>query len=73
MVTASPGDRTLFQQVQPASVLKDEELQWNLQPTLGETLARQPGVSSTYFGPGASRPIIRGLGDDRVRVLQNGT
>ena len=73
VVTASPGDRTLFQQVQPASVLKDEELQWNLQPTLGETLARQPGVSSTYFGPGASRPIIRGLGDDRVRVLQNGT
>lgn len=72
VITASPDERTLFQQVQPATVLKDEELQLSLQPTLGETLARQPGVSSTYFGPGASRPIIRGLGDDRVRVLQNG-
>ena len=73
VVTASPADRTLFQQVQPVTVLGGEDLQLNLQPTLGETLSREPGVSSTYFGPGASRPIIRGLGDDRVRVLQNGT
>jgi iron complex outermembrane receptor protein len=73
VVTASPDERTLFQQVQPATVLKGDELQLSLQPTLGETLSQQPGVSSTYFGPGASRPIIRGLGDDRVRVLQNGT
>jgi iron complex outermembrane receptor protein len=73
VVTASPDERTLFQQVQPATVLKGDQLRLSLQPTLGETLSRQPGVSSTYFGPGASRPIIRGLGDDRVRVLQNGT
>jgi len=73
VVTASPDDRTLFEQVQPATVLKGQQLLLNLQPTLGETLGQQPGVSSTYFGPGASRPIIRGLGDDRVRVLQNGT
>ncbi len=73
IVTGSPLDRTLFELAQPASVLSAQELAENLQPTLGETLNRQPGVSSTYFGPGASRPIIRGLGDDRVRILQNGT
>lgn len=73
VVTANRSDQTLFQQVQPASVLKDEELQLKLQPTLGETLNNEPGVSSTSFGPGASRPIIRGLGEDRVRILQNGT
>jgi iron complex outermembrane receptor protein len=28
-------------------------------------------VSSTYFGPNASRPIIRGLDGDRIRVLNN--
>ena len=39
---------------------------------LGETLDRQPGISSTAFGAGASRPIIRGLGEDRIRVLSNG-
>ena len=39
---------------------------------LGETLEDQPGVASTFFGRGASRPIIRGLGEDRIRVLSNG-
>ena len=72
-VTATPTGQTLFQMVQPATILSNEELQLKLQPTLGETLNGQPGVSSTSFGPGASRPIIRGLGDDRVRMLQNGT
>jgi len=73
VVTANRFHQTLFEQVQPTTVLKGDELQLKLQPTLGETLNNEPGVSSTYFGPGASRPIIRGLGDDRVRVLQNGT
>lgn len=40
--------------------------------TLGETLDGVPGVSSTYFGPNASRPIIRGLDGDRIRILGNG-
>lgn len=73
VVTANPLVRTLFEQVQPASILTGDDLLLDMQPTLGETLKTQPGVSSTYFGPGASRPIIRGLGDDRVRILQNGT
>lgn len=73
LVSGNRLGQTLFEQVQPASVLKGDALQFKLQPTLGETLNNEPGVSSTYFGPGASRPIIRGLGDDRVRILQNGT
>jgi len=73
VVTATRFNQTLFELVQPATVLKDGDLAFELQPTLGDTLAREPGVSSTSFGPGASRPIIRGLGDDRVRILQNGT
>jgi iron complex outermembrane receptor protein len=73
VVTANRSDQTLFQQVQPATLLIGKDLQFKLQPTLGETLDREPGVSSTSFGPGASRPVVRGLGDDRVRVLQNGT
>jgi len=73
VVTANPLDRTLFELAQPATILKGRELNEKIQPTLGETLNGQPGVSATYFGPGASRPIIRGLGEDRVRILQNGT
>lgn len=40
--------------------------------TLGATLDGSPGVSSTYFGPNASRPVIRGLDGDRIRILGNG-
>lgn len=55
----------------PVSVLKDEELLIKRGTTLGETLNGVPGVSSTFFGPNAARPIIRGLDGDRIRVLSN--
>ncbi|MCW2367244.1 iron complex outermembrane receptor protein [Sphingobium sp. B7D2B] len=54
------------------SVLTGEELARDIRPSLGETLARQPGVSSTSFGPGASRPILRGFSGDRIRLLTDG-
>ncbi|HVR71447.1 MAG TPA: TonB-dependent receptor [Vicinamibacteria bacterium] len=72
VVTATPGAATLSEIAQPVSVLSGRELSLRMQPTLGETLAQEPGVSSTYFGPGASRPVIRGLGGDRIRIMQNG-
>lgn len=50
-------------------VLEGGELQRQVQTTLGETLAWEPGLNASYFGPGASRPVIRGLGDYRVRML----
>lgn len=71
-VTGNPLGRAPDEIAQPASVLGGQRLDLARQPTLGETLAGEPGVSSTYFGPGASRPIIRGLGGDRVRVLSSG-
>ena len=55
----------------PVSTLGRAELLERGQSTLGETLNGLPGVSSTYFGPNASRPIIRGLDGDRIRVLNN--
>jgi iron complex outermembrane receptor protein len=39
---------------------------------LGGVLDAVPGVASTGFSAGASRPIIRGLGEDRIRILTNG-
>ncbi len=73
VVTASPLARTQADLLSSTSVLAGAALLENQQPTLGETLAALPGVSSTYFGPGASRPILRGLGANRVRVLANST
>jgi iron complex outermembrane receptor protein len=54
------------------SVLSGDELQRQTRSTIGETLARQPGVSASFFGPNASRPILRGLDNERVRVLTDG-
>jgi iron complex outermembrane receptor protein len=54
------------------SVLQGAELQRQTRSTIGETLARQPGVSASFFGPNASRPILRGLDGERVRVLTDG-
>jgi iron complex outermembrane receptor protein len=72
VVTASPLARAQDEIAAPTSVLAGEALSRQLHPTLGETLAGLPGVDSTYFGPGASRPVIRGLGGDRIRVLTGG-
>ncbi len=72
IVTASPLGRSLDEAITGVSVLTGAELDDRLAGTIGETLKSEPGVSSTFFGAGASRPIIRGQGGDRVRVLTNG-
>ena len=54
------------------SIVTGEELARSLRPTIGETLARQPGVSATSFGPNSSRPVLRGFQGERIRVLTDG-
>ncbi len=72
VVSASPRALRGFEAAQPLSVVSGSDLTTGAASSLGETLADEPGVSSSYFGPGSSRPIIRGLGGDRVRVLEGG-
>lgn len=54
------------------AVLKGPELIAAIRPSIGDTLVHTPGVSASSFGPSASRPILRGLEGERVRVLTNG-
>jgi len=54
------------------AVLNQEQLTSAIRPSIGDTLAHTPGVSATSFGPSASRPVLRGLQGERVRVLSNG-
>jgi iron complex outermembrane recepter protein len=56
----------------PAQALFGDELTFKKTNTIGQTLDRQLGVSATYFGPNASRPVIRGLDGDRIKMLHNG-
>lgn len=71
-VTANPLRSSLFDLADPVNLLEGRELLMKRQPTLGDTLAREVGVSQTYFGPNASRPLIRGLGGFDIRLLNNG-
>lgn len=71
-VTGNPLGVASDDMVVPVSVLGGRELSLRRQGTLGETLNGVPGVTATQFGPNASRPIIRGLDGERVRIMQNG-
>ncbi len=55
----------------PSSVLSGDGLVLRRGGSLGETLDGLPGVSASYFGPNANRPVIRGQDGDRIRVLSN--
>ena len=57
----------------PVSVLAGNVLVQRRGGTLGETLDGLPGVSASGFGPNSSRPVIRGLDGDRVRLLDGGS
>jgi iron complex outermembrane receptor protein len=58
---------------QSVTILTEDNLKLQTAPTLGDTLSTQPGVGGSDFTAGASRPVIRGQADNRVRVLNNGT
>lgn len=72
VITSSPLQTSEFEAFQNVDVLDKDQIVENYEGSLGDTLAKLPGVSSTFFGAAAGRPIIRGLGGERVRVLTNG-
>jgi len=72
VIVTAPIQTSETDVLQGTSVLTGANLTRELRPTIGETLARLPGVSATSFGPNASRPILRGFQGDRIRVLTDG-
>lgn len=71
-VTGNPLGVASDALVVPVSILSGRELSLKRESTLGDTLNGIPGVAATHFGPNASRPVIRGLDAERVRIMQNG-
>jgi iron complex outermembrane receptor protein len=71
-VKSTPLDVPIAEMAQPATVMREEDLRRKRAASLGDTLSQELGVQSSAFGPGSSRPIIRGLDGARIRVLQNG-
>lgn len=72
VVTSTALHENPLEVAQPTSVVGGDDLRRQVAASIGETLAGELGVSSTYFGPSASQPVIRGLGGYRVQVLQDG-
>lgn len=71
-VTASGREQSGFETFQAVSSLDTLELTARPQPSLGEVLDGQPGVAKRSFGPGSSRPVLRGFDGDRVLILKDG-
>lgn len=72
IVVTAPYARSRADLLSGTSVMTEGELREALQPQIGEVIARQPGVSATSFSPGASRPVLRGMQGERIRVLTDG-
>ncbi|HDQ44817.1 MAG TPA: TonB-dependent receptor [bacterium] len=56
----------------PAIVVADRKLRQNLGLTLAKTLENEPGVDLITLGPAPARPVLRGLGGDRLLLLEDG-
>ncbi|NIM01874.1 MAG: TonB-dependent receptor [Acidobacteria bacterium] len=72
VVTATRSGRGSAEVIQPVNVLDKNDLAETIQPSLGETLAQEAGIRSSFFGAGSARPIVRGQSGGRVRVLESG-
>ena len=71
-VTGVLRERSANELAQSVTVIQEQTLERITAGSLGETLAGQLGVSSSWFAAGASRPIIRGLAGARVRTMEDG-
>lgn len=56
---------------QPHAVLAGEELDRKVAVSIGATIGSEPGIHNSSFGTAVGRPVIRGLGGARVRVLED--
>ncbi len=72
IVSASPLERTTTELAVPVTVLTRDNILRRGASTLGGLLGDQPGISQSSFARGSSRPIIRGLDNNRVRIQENG-
>ncbi len=56
----------------PVTIMSEREIEARTVSNIGDVTAQKPGVAASTFAPGASRPIIRGLDNYRVRIQENG-
>lgn len=71
-VTASGTEISVFDSFQSVSSVGSTRITEKAATSLGDVLDGETGVAKRSFGPGSSRPVIRGFDGDRVLVLEGG-
>ena len=71
-VTGVTGDTKLKYSTAPVSIVSPQQLRATASTNVIDAIARQPGMSQLTTGSGISKPIIRGLGYNRVVVMSEG-
>ena len=66
------GERILSPLQEPEVVFSSSKLRQNLSRTIAETIDYEPGIAQRSMGPAPARPVLRGLGGDRLLVLEDG-
>ena len=72
VVTGNPLEHDRDELAIPVDIVDRSDLLERLGSTLGETLTGVPGIATTGFAGGASRPVIRGQDAYRTEVLEDG-
>lgn len=72
VISATPLASPIDELAAPVTVVTRDDILTSSATTLGGLLKDEPGISESAFAAGASRPIIRGLDNTRVRVQENG-
>ena len=71
-VTGLTGQSRLKEMPAPVSIVSQRDLQATASTNIIDAIARQPGISQITTGGGISKPVIRGLGFNRVAVISDG-
>ena len=73
IVILSKSQKSKIKEISTVSVeISEDYLNTNRENSLMQTLKKIPGISTINIGSGQSKPVIRGLGFNRVSVVQNG-
>ena len=72
MVTGVTGDTKLKHATAPVSIVTPQILRATASTNIIDAISHQPGISQLTTGGSISKPIIRGLGYNRVVVMSEG-
>lgn len=72
VVTGLTGSQKLRQSPAPVTIISPRQLEMQSAINVVDAISRQPGVAQITTGSGIAKPVIRGLGYNRVVTVSDG-